>query len=182
MAATPTAEPARHVAGDTLKFIRTLPDYLASAGWLLSYALVSASARYTFTGAAQGADHLINVPSSTTSEWLAGDYALRGQVTRAGEVYTVVDRRMVIVSSLAAALETRSLARQQLDNVEALLLDRSNSAVADYEIAGRKLAYIPVTELLVLRDRLRQDVKREDNAARAAAGLPSSGRVMVRFG
>lgn len=182
MATTPTAEPARVVAGDTLKFSKALADYPASQGWVLSYALVNAGNRYTFNAAAEGDGHLATVAAATTAGWAPGEYALRGTVSKAGEVYTVTEARLTVAPAYGSATDTRSLARQQLENVELQLTGRSTSAVASYEIAGRKLAYIPMTELLALRDRLRMDVMREDNAARAAAGLPSVGRIQVRFG
>ena len=44
----PYTEPARIVAGDTAKWIKTLADYSAADGWVLSYTLVTAANRYTF--------------------------------------------------------------------------------------------------------------------------------------
>ena len=45
MAQTPTTEPASLQAGDTLRWQRTLPDYPASEGWVLSYRLINAQGK-----------------------------------------------------------------------------------------------------------------------------------------
>ena len=58
--------------------------------------------------------------------------------------------------------------------------NRSTSATAEYEIAGRKLKFMSVPELLTARDRYRIDVAREDAALRSAAGLSNPGRIYVR--
>ena len=48
MADIPSTEPAVFTAGDTLKFTRSLADYPASEGWVLSYTLVNADAKISF--------------------------------------------------------------------------------------------------------------------------------------
>lgn len=181
-APTPIEEPARIVAGDTAKWLKTLGDYPASAGWVLTYTLVNAANRYNVTCSASGDDHLASVPATTTTDWAPGDYALRGQVAKSGEVYTVFEGRATVAPSYDAAVDSRSQARRQLDAIEAVVEGRAADSVAEYSIGGRAIKRIPLPELLQLRDRLRFDVQREEAAARAAAGLPSRGRVMVRFG
>ena len=178
----PYTEPARIVAGDTAKWIKTLADYSAADGWVLSYTLVTAANRYTFNAAAAGTDHLATVDAATTSAWVAGDYAMRGQVTKAGEVFTVFTGRVTVDPAFGAAIDARSQLRRTLEAVEATLEGRASSAVAEYQIAGRMLKNIPLSDLLALRDRSRMDVMREDAADRAAAGLPVKGRITVRFG
>ena len=43
------------------------------------------------------------------------------------------------------------------------------------------MKYIPVKDLLMLVDRYRAEVAREDDAARLAAGLPGKNKLYVRF-
>jgi hypothetical protein len=181
-ASIPTTEPALINAGDTAKWFKTLADYPASTGWVLSYALVNASVRLAFSGAAAGDDFLVTVAAATTASWAPGAYDFRATVTKSGEVFTVGQGRITVAPAFGAAIDARSSARRMLEAVEATVEGRASSATAEYEIAGRKLRYIPVPELLTLRDRLRQDVAREDAAARIAKGLGNPGRVYVRFG
>ncbi len=178
----PYTEPARLVAGDTAKWLRSLPDFPASAGWVLTYRLVNAGAAYSFTTTASGDDHLVNVLAATTTGWAAGDYSWRAQAGLAGEVFTVGSGQIVIEPAFGAAIDARSTARQSLDAVEAMLMGRASSGVAEYQIAGRQLRHIPIPELLTLRDRLRMDVAREDAANAVARGAGVPGRIAVRFG
>lgn len=178
----PTTEPAQIVAGDTAKWLKTLADYPASAGWALAYTLVNASQRYTFSAAVQGDDFLITVSAATTSGWAAGSYDFRGAVSQAGEVYTVSVGRIAVAAAFGAAIDARSQPRRTLEAIESTLEGRASSATAEYEIAGRKLKYIPIPELLQLRDRYRRDVAAEDAAEKVAKGLGNPGRIYVRFG
>lgn len=179
----PTTEPASVNAGDTVKWLKSLPDYLASDGWTLSYTLINAGSKISITSTAQGTDHLVNVSNTTSAAWAAGTYDYRAQASKASEVYTVGSGRIVVKPAFSAAtLDARSQVRKTLEAIEATLEGRASSATAEYQIAGRQLKYIPISELLVLRDRLRADVAREDSAAAVAAGLSPRGRIQVRFG
>ena len=178
---TATTEPSTIVAGDTAKWLRSLDDYPATAGWVLTYTLVSAAQRYTFSAAASGTDHLVTVAATTTAAWVAGSYSWRAQATKAGEVYTVGSGTLTVRPSFAAATDGRSHARKTLDAIESVIEGRATSEVSDYTIGGRQLRYIEVPQLLALRDRYRAEVLREDAAQRAAAGLPDLRRVFVRF-
>lgn len=179
--ATPTTEPGSIVAGDTAKWLRSLDEYPASQSWVLSYTLVSAAQRYTFTATASGDDHLVNVAATTTQSWAAGTYSWVARVSKAGEVFTVGSGTIAVRPSFGAAVDARSHARKVLEAIEAVLEGRATSEVAQYEIAGRSLRYIEPAELLKLRDRYRAEVAREDAAQQVAAGLPDSRRVFVRF-
>lgn len=182
MAVIPTTEPTSVNAGDTARWLKSLADYPASAGWVLTYTLVNATQRITFSATAQGDDHLVTVAAATTAAWAAGAYDWRATASLAGEVFTVGGGRISIAPAFSAAVDARSQARRSLDAVEATLEGRASSSTAEYEIAGRRLKHIPVPELLQLRDRLRMDVRGEDAAAAVAAGLQRPGRVYVRFG
>lgn len=187
MTTTPTTEPSSITPGDTLKFERTLPDYPASAGWTIAYELVNSAARIAFSSTASGDAHAINVSAATTAAYTSGTYAWRARVSNTGgEVHTVGSGTVTVEKSFAAAADGRSQARRMLEAVESMLEGRASSATEMYEIQTpgggmRKLKYLPIPDLLKLRDRLRQDVAREDAATRAAAGLQNPGRIQVRF-
>lgn len=176
-------EPVSLNAGDTAKWRKSLLDYPANDGWQLAYTLINAAGKIEFSASPDGADHLVNVDATTTASWASGDYAWRATASKGGDVFTVGSGRMWINPSFTGdSLETRSQARRTLEAIEATLEGRASSATAEYQIAGRQLKYIPIPELLQLRDRFRADVRSEDAAALAAAGLPRPGRVYVRFG
>lgn len=181
--ATQTTEPPAARAGDTLSFTKTLADYPASAGWVLSYALLKSGTRITFTASASGDDHAVSVAASTTASWAAGRYRLVGRVAKAGEAYTVVDTSLDVLPDLAAAstgYDARTHAQKTLDALEAWI-ENHDSAVAEYEIAGRRMKYIPVAELIKLRAAYQNEVAAETAAAGLAAGIKPKRRLLVRF-
>lgn len=180
-ATTPTTEPTQIVAGDTAKWLKTLDDYPASAGWTLGYTLVNTANRYAFNATAQVDSHLVNVAATTTATWGPGTYAWRAQVSKSGEVYTVGSGSIDVKASFASAMDTRSTAKIMLDNVNATLTKTASENVLEYEIAGRKLKHYDISSLLQLRDRLTADVARETAAANVANGLGNAGRIQVRF-
>lgn len=178
----PYGEPTQVNAGDTAKWLKALPDYPATDGWVLSYTLVSSTQRLTFNASASGSEHLVNVSAATTAAWVPGTYTWRARVALDGDVYTVGGGQIVVGSAFATATDGRSAARRMLDAVEATLEGRASNDVEQLTISGRSVKHMPVADLLALRDRLRLDVAREQAAERAAAGLPARGRVLVRFG
>lgn len=182
MPTIPTTEPARINAGNTAKWLKSLAEYPASAGWVLGYELVNAQARIEFSSSASGDDHLVNVDAATTASWTPGSYEWRALASLSGEVYTVASGRMEIAPAFGAAVDARSQLRRTLEAIEATLEGRASSATAEYQIAGRSLKYIPISDLLALRDRYRRDLKAEDDAASVAAGMGARGRILVRFG
>jgi hypothetical protein len=180
-APTPTTEPLSLLAGDTAKWLITLADYSAADGWALTYALVSATNRITFSASASGTDFLVNVAATTTTTWAAGTYSWRSQVTKAGEIYTVATGTITVQPSFGAATDARSHARKTLDAVQTYLEDANNLNASRYMIAGRELWRISITELLVLRSRYQMEVAREEAATSVGRGLPDKRRVLVRF-
>lgn len=183
-APTPTTEPVTLIAGDTAKWQLTLPNYPATDGWTLSYTLINGSNKIEFAGAASGSDHLVNIAAGTTGAWAAGQYDWRAKVTNAGgESYTVGSGSITVQPAFSAAtLDNRSHARKALANIESYLENPNSLTSAMYEIAGRKLQRHSIPDLLVLRDKYRAEVAREDAASNAGRGLPNKSRVYVRFG
>lgn len=181
---TATSEPSRVTAGDTVTFIKSLPDYPATASWVLSYTLINASTKITFTASASGADHLVTVAAATTAVWAAGTYTWLAVVTKALERYTVGQGSIVISPNLAAAstFDTRSNAKKTLDAVNTALESYGSRAYLHmYEINGRRQQFHTPGEFLAFRSRLMAEVAREDNAVRIAAGLSPKNQIAVRF-
>lgn len=72
-------------------------------------------------------------------------------------------------------------AATMLSKIEAVLEGRIDADVENYQIAGRMITKIPISELIVLRDRYRQEVKNEETANSIAAGLGNNKNVKIRF-
>lgn len=177
----PETEPLTLRAGDSARWARTLADYPASAGWALSYVLLSASARIEIASAADGDAHAVTLPAATTAGYAPGAYTWAAVVTKGTDRYTVGSGRVEILPDLAAettlAHDGRSHARKALEAIEAWI-ESADPSVARRKIADREIQFIPIAELLALRDRYRREVRAED----AAAGIrPNRGRILLRF-
>lgn len=184
-ASIPSIEPARIVAGDSVSWTRSVPDYPATDGWTLRYRLINADQKYDVAAAASGADYLVTVAAAVTAGWAAGDYSWQAYVDGvSSERHTVAEGSITIQPDLAAqaaGYDARTHAQKTLAAIEAWLLNH-DAAVASYQIAGRSMAYIPTPELLRLRDKLRAEVRAELAAERVARGLDAGNRLYTRFG
>jgi hypothetical protein len=186
---TATTEPARLVAGDTVAWTKDLPSYPASAGWVLRYTLVSATAPITFTAAAapDGQGHVVNVTAATTAAWAPGSYAWSADVSLGAARHTVATGRLTIAPNLAAitagGLDTRTPARRALDAMDAALAAVGDKAYLQaYTINGRSQTFRDPSQFMALRSQLQAEVAKEERTSALAAGQRPRNQLLVRFG
>ena len=172
-APTLTTTPDSIRAGDTATWLLELADYPASGGWSVEYNFVNAAGKFTLTGTAEGSAHRLRAAPATTADYAPGTYGWHCRVTDGGDAFTVASGSTEVLPDLAtmAAIDTRSHAQKTLAALEAWI-EGHDLSVAEYEIAGRRMKYIPIAELLKLRAQYRRET-------RGQAG--KSGRVYMRF-
>lgn len=175
-------------AGDTLNYTASVPGYPASEGWVLTLRLVpqGAGAALSVAATASGDEFLVQVAAGTTAGWPAGVYTYAAYVQDAGATvrHTVEVGKFTVRPDPVAAesgLDMRSHARRVLEAVEAVLEGRATQAHSEYVIGGRQLKFIPMADLLALRDKYRGEVWAEDDARSAAAGVGTRRKLLVRF-
>lgn len=182
MADIPTNEPTSARAGDTWKWTRTLADYPAGA-WTLKYRFKNATGYFEIVAGTSGTDHLVSVAAATTANYTAGSYTWMAWVEGgSSEKYTVDTGTLTVdpdYRSGTAAYDGRSHARKMLDAIEAWLEAR-DPAVAEYEIAGRRMKFIPIGELVKLRNRYGFEVRNEEAAAAIAKGEGLGRKIQFR--
>lgn len=182
----PTPEPKTVIAGDTVRWLRSLPEYPTEDGWALTYTLINASGKLILHALGTGTLYEVHSTPEDTESWVPGQYAWRARVSKiGGDAITVAEGSMTVRPSFGTAetLEARSAARIALDAIEDYLRNPNSTKAKSYEIEGRKLQHYELADLWAHRDRLRLEVKREEQAACAAQGLGGPrGRVYVRFG
>lgn len=184
MAEIPSAEPTAVTAGDTIRWKRSLSDYPASSGWTLKYRLINSAKKIDIASIASGSEHLVEISAAISAFWTPGDYDWQAYVEKAAERFTIAMGRITIKPDLAAQLtgiDTRSYSRQVLEAVQAALYGRASNAQLELEIAGRRIKYIPIEELLAFHDRFKAEVAKEESAAKIANGGGTMGRMTVRF-
>lgn len=183
MVTIPTTEPAEIQAGDTIQWKKTLSDYPASSGWVLSYTLINAAAKITITGTASGDDHLVSVTAATSAGYGAGTYAWQAVATLGSARYTVGSGTMTVKANLAAAttLDNRTHVKKTLDAIEAVIENRASMDQQAYTIEGRSLTRTPMADLIKLRDKYNALYLQEQNAEAVNAGRGGKNRIFVRF-
>jgi hypothetical protein len=185
MADIPTSEPASARAGDTWRWTRSLTDYPAGT-WTLKYRFRNATlAGFEIVAGASGTDHDVNVAAATSAGYGAGTYTWTAWVEGGtSEKYTVGGGTMEVepdyrAAAAGAMLDDRTHAKKMLDSIEAWL-ESKDPAVAEYEIAGRRMKYIPIGELMQLRIRYRQEVAAQEAAKKLARGQGVGRRIQFR--
>lgn len=185
MSNIPDQEPDTLNVGDTWRWTRTLADYPAGS-WTLKYRFKSAAGGFEVTASASGTDHSVAVAAATSAGYTAGDYTWTAWVEGGtSEKYTVDSGVCTLLpdyraAAASAALDDRSHAKKMLDAIEAWLESR-DPAVASYEIAGRKMQYVPIAELIKLRSRYTLEVQAEINAAKLARGEGVGRKIQFRM-
>lgn len=176
-------EPLQVAAGDTIQWKRSLPEYSASDGWVLHYAL-RGPAIIDITGTADGSDHLISVPSSIDPAWTAGEYTVQGYVTNAsGERHTVYSGRMTVTPNLAAidsgTYDGRTHAQKVISAIEAVIEGKASKDQMDMQIDGLRITRIPFETLLQIRTRYRLELAAEIRKENRRQGRGS--RRIIKF-
>lgn len=176
-----TTEPEYFVAGDTVKWKKTLADYKASDGWTLSYALRGAGT-INLTATASGADHQVDVTAAASAAYKVGIYSFNAYVTKAAERYTVGSGYIEIKENLATAatFTDRLLTLQaDVDAINAWL--GKNYSFASYSIGGRSLNKYTIADLYMLRGRLQSELQNLKDAEKIRRGKGTSKLIRVRF-
>lgn len=128
-----------------------------------------------------GASHRFLVSASATGEWSPGDYWYSVRATDGTTVVEVEAGQITIkpdLASISAVHDGRDHVRRVLDAIEAVLERRATQDQEKYKINNRELWRTPISELLVLRDRYRSELRRMNAVAKG--GLFDQA-VRVRF-
>lgn len=185
-ATTPTTEPEKIRAGETLRFTKTLADYPASDGYSITYSFRAKSgSKIDFTTTADGSNHLAEVAFADTATWLPQTYQGVGVVSNGTERFQIWAGQLEVLPDLSAmdqGADTRSQAKRTLDNINAVIEGRASSAILKSSVEGTTLERMPASDLLMLRDRYALIVFNEEEAQRAAQGKPSRKNIYIRFG
>lgn len=189
----PKNEPAELRAGDTWQWRREdLTNYPASS-WALTYRFKNASGGFEIVASADGDNFAVDVASTTTAGYAAGDYSWQAQVSNSGtgEKYTVENGSLTVLASFFAtpattAYDDRTSARKILDALDAYMEGRASADQQEYEInvggSMRRIVHSTLKQITQARAYYAGIVANEEAAKRAAEGLPDKRRTYVRWG
>jgi hypothetical protein len=178
------------IAGDTLDFLDSVPEYPPADGWTLAYRLVPrftspVQAPIDITASTSGSDYRVQAAAGVTATWAAGYYTWSRWVEKAGPIRQSLGSGQIrILENPAAAVagfDGRTSARKVFDSITAVIEGRATKDQEEYSIAGRSLKRTPIEDLLVLRDRYFTEVQNEEAAAGISAGQGNPRNFGVRF-
>lgn len=183
----PTSEPDTLRIGDRWTWRKALSDYPV-ATFTLSYEAVSHGTTpcvISITATDDGTDHIVEVSQATTAlDYEPGTYAWTSFITRDSdsERITLGTGTWTVEADTATDnVDPRSFAKRCLDDIEAVMLQRSGRGDASYTVGDRSLTFKSTTELIELRDYWRREYQRELDAERIAQGRGAGTTVGVRF-
>lgn len=178
----PSAFPSKIVAGTSLRFDPAPSDFAYSEGYQLDYHMVkTGQTPVHFSAYATGTNFGVHVPAATTSNWSPGQWNWSARASLSGETYPAGSGIVEVIvdsATATASTETRTHARKCLDLIEVALEGRIPSGMVSYQIEGRSITKIPLSELYELRKKYSQEVGIEQ---RKASGKPLFKEVGITF-
>lgn len=173
--------PDKIVAGTTFDCLLTLTAWPAP-DWSATLILRGPIA-VDLVSIAEGAQHRLGASAEVTREWPPGIWAWALRAVRGTEVVEIdggAIRILPDIESLLPGHDGRSHAARVVAAIEAVLENRATLDQQKYTINNRELWRTPIPELLLLRDRYRAELRREDQSKRAGQSLLGR-QVKVRF-
>ena len=173
-------------AGDTLNYVAKSVTYPASEGWVMTLYVnpISGGTASSVSSTAQGNDHLLQMPASTTASWTVGNCNWQIAAAKAGEKYTIDAGVIKVLASLenaAAGTDTRSQSQKALDDANAALAAWTPTTKR-YKINGREMEFNGPADIIAIISHWKAAVAREQAAQAMAAGRPNPRKLQVRMG
>ena len=132
--------------------------------WTLVYTLVSAAAQIQITASASGSEHLVEITSTVSAAYDAGEYAWQAHVSKGAEKYKVGEGLVTIGEDLAAfsnGHDTRSHVKKVLDALEASIEKRASKTQLKQSIDGIAIEHMSLSQQIELRDRYAVKYRKE---------------------
>jgi len=145
-------EPLKLAAGDTINFLKGLPDYPASQGWSLKYEARGGAQPIEFVSASIGDSHQVTVPAATTAGWLPGNYQLVGYAENAaaGEREQFYQNFLTITPNMEGAdgdLPVETHAQKMIRLIEAVQEGKATHDILESDIEATRIKRLSPKDL-----------------------------------
>ena len=184
----PEGEPLQVVVGDFIQWKRSdlVSDYPAATHSAEYVARVTAggSGEIKLLGVGSETEYLFTVDSDTSTDFTPGYYHWQLEITETSSGNRIVVQRgefEAVVDLDVNGSDPRTHSEVMLDKIETILEGKADSDVSNYSIAGRSLTKMTFDELMVARDRYRQEVLAYRRKLAIKSGRASGTTVKVRF-
>lgn len=166
------------VAGDTWAWTRNYGNYPAPT-WTATFYAEMKGSQFSSVAVPVGTTQSFSIAAAVTAGYKIGHYKWWIRVTDGTSSYVIEEGWLDVTADPAAAgtRDQRTWARRTLDALECTLEGRATSDQLAMTINGRSLSRIPLQELLAWQDRLRNQVRTEEQGATGGSGR----NIKVRF-
>ena len=170
------------MSGDAFDWVRTFSDYSASDGWSAKVVFRNDDgAKIEVDGSGAATVWTFTLNTGASGEFTPGNWTWTALVFLREDRRRVEYGRVLVEPDPERVLPV-SWARQNLDRVEAVISGRVSKDQAErWTIGGQSIDKIPANELFEIRDRLRAEVRAEENRDRRRRGLRSRRVTGVKF-
>jgi|TARA_Y100000296_G_scaffold59924_1_gene69327 hypothetical protein len=184
----PTTEPEVIVIGDRWVWKRTdLGSTYAPSSYALSYRarlLGSGSTNFSFTASESGTEYIIEVASSTTTNYTAGTYAWNMYITRSSDSERIAldsGKFEVKTNLVTSEADPRTHAAKMVDYLEATQESLAQKLTSSYSITDRSNTLRSMDEVSAQLNYYRSVYNREVMKDRALSGRRTGQNILVRF-
>jgi len=179
---TPTTEPDELIVGDTWAWTKSLPDYPAGGGWVLTYYVKNEAASFQITCTASGNDHLATVLAATSGTYAPGTYRYWARVVNGAQSFTVSQGDIKLLPNPAStgAFDSRSMSARIVEQLEQLALRRAGGR-QQVTVDGISMVFDTQADVIKALGYWKQQVATEQQADRIAKGLGSRRTIRVRM-
>jgi len=184
----PTTEPEVIVIGDRWVWKRTdLGSTYAPSSYALSYRarlLGSGSTNFSFTASESGTEYIVEVASSTTTNYTAGTYAWNMYITRSSDSERIAldsGKFEVKTNLVTSEADPRTHAAKMVDYIEATQESLAQKLTSSYSITDRSNTLRSMDEVSAQLNYYRSVYNREVMKDRALSGRRTGQNILVRF-
>ena len=173
--------PAKFTAGTTFSAVLTMTAYPAP-DWVAQLILRGPQA-IDLAAIAEGQQHRFAVAAGATSDWAPGAYWWQLRLSSAGEVIAADEGTLIVTADLAQVSgphDGRGHVERVLGSIEAVIEGRATKDQERYTINNRELWRTPISDLLLLRDRYKAELRRQQQTKFGGQSLIGR-NVKVRF-
>ena len=185
----PTSVPSELKVGDNWNWVNNQlgTDYVNSA-YALKYEfnLIDGATNVHFQVVAvnDGDNYKVEIAHGTTANYTPGEYNWIANIHKNGGGRIKVAEGFITIQDNYHSTNSsvRSFAKQMLDAIEAVALNRATMDQSSMSIAGRSLSRMSIDELMTFRDRFKTEYLQELKQARVKNGKGSGNNIKVSFG
>lgn len=178
-----TTEPSEFISGDSVTFIKNLPDYQPQDGWTLHYVFINESKRETVQASDNGdGRHLIEISAADSKAYKSGSYKFFAYVTDGTDRFSVSEGALIIKPDYTSpSFDPRTHVKKVLDALEAVIEDKATEDQLSVTINGRSIQLLSPLEILKWRDKYKAEYVQEQKLERIKKGLGHKGKIQARF-